>query len=148
MIDLARTANPLAWAYTLCALVTVIITFVLLAQTQDDSDIQRAETNRANTWSNRVALRLARGAVENIGYMIGIQILVLVMGGAAMLTAPPNPNQPVTSLGWVFAVGLVGIDLLSFIKAVRAYIRRRAALRDIREHRAEWDGIERRQSER
>ena len=141
---LDRNATWVEWSYTLVGILALIITFMVYREERRDLKYQR-EQARKSPGSNDGELLVAGSTVHGREFLIGIEVTVLVLGGSALVTAPANPQTPVTTLGIIFAVGLILINVLCAIKALVTFVadkqltviaRRDVALR--------WNGEERR----
>lgn len=141
-IDIAQTAAPQEWAYTLLGVVTLSICLRLWWLTRRDRFWQREESIAHPSLENSAALAIARGHVEDISINVVLQCVVVVLGIAAMITPPTTSGSAVTPLGLAFASGLIAIEVLLAWKAVRNYNRRAAILRNLL--KAGWDGRDRR----
>ena len=64
--------------------------------------------------------RIARGNARDETLRSVIQLVIVMIGIVAMATAPVNPGRAVSPLSWVFAVGLVTVQMLLVLKALLA----------------------------
>lgn len=82
--------------------------------------------------------RIARGNARDETLRSLIQLVFVMIGIVAMSTAPDNPGRAVSPLSWVFAVGLVTVQMLLVAKALLARRDRHWIIDSLT--RREWKG--------
>lgn len=139
---LEQNASPIEWAYTLIALVTILISLKIYAKEREDLRYQEKE-GRIRPESNRGELMVARYQTFARIISMGIRVVVFALGASAMVTPPGNPQTPISLTAIIFSVGFILINLGALAVDAVAYIvdARLDALDS--QHKA-WTGEERR----
>jgi hypothetical protein len=121
-------ATWLEIVWTLTGVIGLLVNLWALNDSLADMRWQEAAPMPDRTVPNGEALlrerqareRIARGNARDETLRSVIQLVIVMIGIVAMATAPVNPGRAVSPLSWVFAVGLVTVQMLLVIKAVMA----------------------------
>lgn len=122
-VDLAQTANPLEWAYTLTGLVCFVITMALLRKAQDRRRFLKAEH------INGGIMQLAILRVQDRWIMAIIQAGATLLGFYFLLQPPGRPTTPITQGGIIFALYMLMTEVLLLVKTLNGYMRETRAER-------------------
>lgn len=121
-------ATWLEIVWTLTGVIGLLVNLWALNDSLADMRWQEAAPMPDRTVPNGEALlrerqareRIARGNARDETLRSVIQLVIVMIGIVAMATAPVNPGRAVSPLSWVFAVGLVTVQMLLVAKAVMA----------------------------
>jgi len=121
-------ATWLEIVWTLTGVIGLLVNLWALNDSLADMRWQEAAPMPDRTVPNGEALlrerqareRIARGNARDETLRSVIQLVIVMIGIVAMATAPVNPGRAVSPLSWVFAVGLVTVQMLLVAKALLA----------------------------
>lgn len=119
-------ATWLEIVWTLTGVIGLLVNLWALNDSLADMRWQEAAPMPDRTVPNGEALlrerqareRIARGNARDETLRSVIQLVIVVIGIVAMATAPVNPGRAVSPLSWVFAGGVITVQLLLVVKAV------------------------------
>ena len=113
----SATIPEIAW--TVIASIGLVVSVMSIADAQKNLYYLQADHRPLNIYEYTVRETLAKSHLANELLRIGMHGVSVVIGVAALDTAPVNRQTPVTMLGYLIALGLITKATLNVIGSVK-----------------------------